>query len=366
VIITRTTFERWIEGDLLGTPRSDACKVLEHLLGEPAEILFGPPHPADAVTRVMTGPSPHLDAVASFRLADRQLGGGHVYNSLVLYLRNEIAPGLFGLAGSNGSEESLLAGAVLTEMAGWMAHDLGHDNVARGHFTSALKLAEAVGEPAVVANIDAGMSHLALQAGQAGEAANLAHRGLARLRTTEPVPVLTARLHAMKARAFARLDAPTQAQRSLDSAQEELHGADLATAPSWVAPFDHASLASETASVLLDLHRLPEAAEEAARALKLRDASRARSRALGQVTLARILIAQEQLDAACEISDELLGMSQVLGSVRVSRQLDLLQDAFEPYGRTSSVHQLLERMTAEARHRRLLLASLTVPEGLHE
>ncbi|MFF2852545.1 hypothetical protein ACFVT5_40555 [Streptomyces sp. NPDC058001] len=322
-----------------------------------------PPRPSPPLQDRREALSPHLDAMTSFRLADRQLGGGHVYPSLLAYLRTEVASSLIGLGSVQGAE-AFRDAAVLTEMAGWMAHDSGRDDVAQGHFTSALSFGQAAADPSVAANVEAGMSHLALQEGHADQALDLARSGLARLRATESVPVLSARLHAMKARSLARLGYAKQAQHSLDSARAELAAADTASVLNWVAPFDDAALASEAASILFDLRMFPAATEEATRALELRDASRARSRALRQITLARSLIAQGQLEAACVVTHDLLAACQSLGSVRVSRDLVDLQTVLEPYASSSRpVKEMLDRLTGVARHRRLLLASLTAAEG---
>ncbi|MCX4573474.1 hypothetical protein OHB41_09830 [Streptomyces sp. NBC_01571] len=134
-------------------------------------------------------------------------------------------------------------------------------------------------------------------------------------------------------------------------------------APQWVAPFDEAALASEAASVLLDLGALKAAAKEAQRALALRDASRVRSRAFGQVTLARVLLSQGQLDAACSVGMDLLSACQSVTSLRLSRQLDALQADFDLHRQAPEVRELLSQMTASAQHRRLLLSSLVLPEG---
>ncbi|MFF7644112.1 hypothetical protein [Streptomyces canus] len=364
-MVSRSAWERWMEGEIRGTPRADTSRILEHLLGEPADILFGPPHATTQLEEQAEGRSPHLDAVTTFRLADRQLGGGHVYSSLLIYLRSEVAPSLIGLGQVQGSQ-AFRDAAVLTEMAGWMAHDSGRDAVAHGHLVSALNFGQAVADPTVAANVEASMSHLALQGGHADQAVALARSGLGRLRGIQAMPVLASRLHAMKARALAALGQAKQAQQSLDSAREELAAVDTALIPNWVAPFDEAALASEAASILLELRAFPEALDEAKRALKLRDASRARSRGFGQITLAKILIAQDQVEAACVVSDDLLDACQSLGSVRISRELADLQVSLEPYGNSRPVKETLDRMSGVARHRRLLLASLTVPEGPQE
>ncbi|MEU1528009.1 hypothetical protein [Streptomyces fagopyri] len=376
VYVSRSTWDRWMVGDIKGLPRRPTCRILEHLLGETAERLFGPPHP-DAHQRAETGAaasaerslgnlglSPHVAAMESFRLADRQLGGGHVYRSVVHYLNTVVAPGLFSTTDQReNGEVAFGAAVVLTEMAAWMAHDVGRDDLASGHFDRALRLAQSLVDVTAGANVLAGMSHLALQTEQVTAAADLARSGLARLAVGPRVPALSARLHAMEARALAQLNEGRDAQRALDSARNALALARSVPTSHWVAPFDEAALASEAASALLDLGALDAAAQEAERALALRDASRVRSMAFGQVTLARVLLAQEQVDAACQVGVELLTAGQSVTSLRLSSQLDSLQAEFDRYRQVPEVRDLLSRMAAAAQHRRLLLGSLALPEG---
>ncbi|GLX22532.1 hypothetical protein [Streptomyces lavendulae] len=369
VYVSRSTWDRWMAGEIKGLPRHPTCRVLEHLLGKSAERLFGPAEP-DPGGR--TGPEPalrgvegpHVAALESFRLADRQLGGGHVYRSVVHYLTTVVAPGLFGSTESGEDGEGVFGAAVvLTEMAAWMAHDAGRDDLASGHFDRALRLAQSLTDVTAGANVLAGMSHLALQTQQVDIAADLARSGLARLSAGPRVPALSARLHAMEARALARRDEGRGARQALDSAREALSLAASVPMSPWVAPFDEAALASEAASALLDLGTLDAAADEATRALALRDASRVRSRAFGQVTLARVLLAQEHVDAACQVGVELLTAGQSVTSLRLSSQLALLQSDFGLHRQVPEVRDLLSRMAEAARHRRLLLGSLTLPEG---
>jgi tetratricopeptide (TPR) repeat protein len=377
VYVSRSSWDRWMVGDIKGLPRQATCRVLEHLFGEPAERLFAPleseaGQQADAgaaATAVgMAGDdsvaSPHLAAMESFRLADRQLGGGHVYRSVVHYLNTVVAPSLFSAADSREDGEIAFGAAVvLTEMAAWMAHDAGRDDLASGHFDRALRLARSLSDVTAGANVLAGMSHLALQTDQVEAAAELARSGLARLAAGQRVPTLSARLHAMEARALAQLNTEREAQRALDTARDALALAHTAPASQWVAPFDEAALASEAASVLLDLGALKAAAKEAERALALRDASRVRSRAFGQVTMARVLLAQGQPDAACSVGMELLDACQSVTSLRLSSQLDGLQADFGQHRQVPEVRELLSWMTTTAQHRRLLLGSLALPEG---
>lgn len=54
----------------------------------------------------------------SFRMADRLLGGGHLYGSVIHYLNSQVAPQIFGTGSVGSGPEAFLAAAALTEMAG--------------------------------------------------------------------------------------------------------------------------------------------------------------------------------------------------------------------------------------------------------
>ncbi|MFD1938394.1 hypothetical protein ACFSKW_43670 [Nonomuraea mangrovi] len=78
-----------------------------------------------------------IEAMSSFRGADRRVGGGHLYATVLGYLERDVAPRLF--SGSDGTT-AFVAAAAFTEMAGWMAHDAGQDDAAEHHFSRALDL----------------------------------------------------------------------------------------------------------------------------------------------------------------------------------------------------------------------------------
>lgn len=181
---------------------------------------------AARVGRTQTMPcssaSPDLAAVESFRAADRQLGGGHVYASVLHYLHHTVGPRVFGSETGYDPAHTFQAAAALTEMAGWMAHDTGHNQRASAHFAKALSLAKAGEDQALGANIMASMSHLALQTGHPDKAMSLAGAGRDHVTGGPRVPTLVARLHAMEARALAQLGNGDGARRALAEAQKEI------------------------------------------------------------------------------------------------------------------------------------------------
>ncbi|UED85198.1 helix-turn-helix domain-containing protein [Streptomyces profundus] len=146
-----------------------------------------------------------MAAMDSFRVADRQLGGGHLYEAVVRYLNSQMAPRIFGTKSVSSTPETFFAASALTEMAGWMAHDSGQDIQAGQHFEHALSLSRVGSDPALTAHIHASLSHLALQSGEPGKARDLARAGRDVAKVGSFVPMLGARLHAMEARALARL-----------------------------------------------------------------------------------------------------------------------------------------------------------------
>ncbi|WP_018542177.1 MULTISPECIES: tetratricopeptide repeat protein [unclassified Streptomyces] len=339
---------------------ADAFHIPGHLLGlarRPWE-----PAPADVVHRRADRPPPDGDdlvAMDHFRSADRQTGGGRLYGAVVRHLSDRVAP---RLVDADSGPQVFAAAAALTELAGWMAHDSGHDDRAGRHFARALPLARASGDLPLAANVAASNSHLALQAGEAARAAAWARTGLDLATQGPRVPALTARLHTMRARALAAAAQCIPAARALDAARRDLEGVADTDHP-WLSPFDAAALATESALILRDLDQLDEALTYAERAVDLREAGRARSLALSRITLVDVHVRRGDMDAAVSVGDDLLSTSPTLGSVRVMQQLDALRRLLEPYKAYEPVRQYLVRFDDARRARMLLLADIIPPSS---
>lgn len=305
--------------------------------------------------------SPDLAAVRSFRAADRQLGGGHLYASVLHYLHHKMGPRIFGGETGRDSAGTFQAAAALTEMAGWMAHDTGQNQRAGDHFTKALSLAKAGDDQALCANIMASMSHLALQAGHPDKAVSLARAGRDHVTRRSDISTLIARLHAMEARALAQLGDGDGARRSLAVAQKEIDKMPDTQSSPWISSFDMPALASEAALALQDAGQLSAAVEAAEEAIALRTGDRARSRVFSQITLALIRTRQGEPEAACEVGRALLGDCGTLGSLRITQQLDLLADALARHHAELIVKDFLDCLAATKRQRALILAGLGAP-----
>jgi hypothetical protein len=368
-------FYQWTTGDMAGLPYPDHCNVLEAMFpGYSARQLFEPRRDdspnGDGGFEVVThvGPSetstvhpglltiweasdsPSIAAIRamsdSFQLADRKLGGGLLYDSIMRYIRSEISSSLLDPPRDCSSSDLFSAAASLTEVAGWMAHDGGNDDKSKVHFGQAYRLAVAAENPVLCANVCASLSHLAIQQGQAEDAARISSAGLSRASPGEGAEQLVGRLHAMRARAAAIQGRERECRRALDAAYDSLNNYDGSLPVGWIARFDEASLAGESALCLYSLGALREAENEARKVIELRSTGdRVRSRTFGQLTLANVLLKAGAVEEAATVGSETCAVAHSLNSARVRSALAKLGQSLN-IGRTvAEVEFFLDRLS---------------------
>jgi transcriptional regulator with XRE-family HTH domain len=306
----------------------------------PPQVVVGPSDGFGA--SVAPWPTSDLAAMHAFRAADRRLGGGHMYTTVMTYLQVSIAPQIFGTrVGSDGAAVFTAAGA-LSEMAGWMAHDAGHDQMAGQHFRRSYDLAVMGGDRQLCAHILASMSHLALHLGRLAEAIELAERGQSALNNASPNHGVAARLMAMQARGLAATGEPGLCGKALLQAECALGRHPVEEVSPWVSQFDAGSLANESARCLRALGELDAARRQAEQIIALRSREQARSRAFGHLLLASVLIAQGRPDEACIVIQEALNATESLASFQVVQQLQQLREQLLPYRTVGAVARFLE------------------------
>lgn len=311
--------------------------------------------------RSLTGE--HLgSAMQSFRAADRQVGGSHLYATVVKYLYMEIAPRLFGMECDSDSQLVFTAAAALTEMAGWMAHDAGRDQTAEQHFARSFQLVRLGCDRQLSAHVLASMSHLAHHRRRPADAIQLAQRGLQSLAHGPRLPELEARLLAMQARGFAGSGSTSECAKLMRQAESALTAPAEEERSPWVSRFDEGSLASETAHCLCQLGDFDAARRDAQRIIELRPRERTRSRAFGHLILATTLIAQGKPDEACSVAQKVLEETQQLGSYLVNQQLLELRRRLEPFRRNQVVSDFLHSLEVALRDRLWLQRWLTREE----
>jgi len=344
-------------------------KAPQHSLAEspPAAPPSWPHAEAFASTSPRTGgsrsglpdPQDDMSAMRAFRAADMQVGGGHLYATVVSYLHREVAPRIFRGGGDHGDDQHVVfnGAAALTEMAGWMAHDAGRDTHADQHFARALDLVGIGGDRQLAAHVLGSKSHLAHHCNRPKQAVQLAGRGREVLQGGPVHPELEARLLAMQARGFAALRQAEECLSLLAEAERAL-GTNRDERPSpWVSHFDEASLASEAARCMRQLGDRAEARRQAERIITLRAGARTRSHAFGQLLLVAVLVAENRPDEACAVAKEVLDSTQWLGSFLVIQQLLQLKELLNPYQADAAVKDFIGCLEEAVHERRWLWQS---------
>jgi transcriptional regulator with XRE-family HTH domain len=297
--------------------------------------------------------SPSIAAIRamsdSIQMADRKLGGGKLYLTVTQYLRSEIAPYFLDPPSDCSPSELFSAAASMTEIAGWMAHDGGNNERARAHFANAYRLARAGENSALSANVCASLAHLAIQLDFPDDAERIASTGLQHVTETDGAKRLVARLHTMRARAYAMTGRETECLTNLGSAHESLASERDGSGIEWIAGFDEASLASESALCFLALGSLSQAEKESRKVIELRAGDRVRSRALGQLTLAAVLVREGAYDEAARVGVEICNVARELNSARVHLGLSKLGEYLTPHSAVSDVAEFLTIQTEVCR-----------------
>jgi tetratricopeptide (TPR) repeat protein/DNA-binding XRE family transcriptional regulator len=280
------------------------------------------------------------EAVRILRMADRQLAGGSLYTIVMRYLSSRVGPVLLS---EEGGSSVFIAAAGLTEMAGWMAHDSGRDDIAARHFQRALNLARAGDTDDLIAQIWASRAHLALHRADTGSALAAAEQAWRHLNGAED-SALRGRVLAMLTRAHAAQGDAIAARASLGQAEHLLSVPTVAPRSEWTSPFDLGSLASEAARSLLDLGDHTAAAEHAHHVLRLRSRERVRARALASLILARALIAGGQVEEAASLAGEVAGSTAAVGSFVAGSHLRAVAEELNPYRRLPEVATVLRNV----------------------
>ncbi len=289
-------------------------------------------------------------AMQAFRKADLQVGGGQLYATVARYLKTQVAPRLV-LCDPGDNEGVFTPAAAISEMAGWMAHDAGQDDVAGQHFGRALDLVSVGGDRQVRAHILASIAHLAHHLGDPGEALRASRDGLTVLVSGPRDPDLEAHLLALEARGHAALGEPGKAVLCLGLAERALEASRGEPRSEWVSVFDQGALASDAARCMRQLGELGEARRQAQRVFAMRPPGGPRSRAFGMFVHANVLVAQGEPDEACAMAAEILEATNALSSHIVVQQLLELRRLLKPYRSAAAVREFFAVLTPALRER---------------
>ncbi|MCP2259038.1 hypothetical protein LX15_002739 [Streptoalloteichus tenebrarius] len=377
---------RWFSGRLGGLPHPATCRVLEHMFGEPAEVLFGPPQPdpvpggPEATSSVAAEGGVETATTASWereiamaavesarfgQFAEQTNVGPHTleqfradaarivatYPTRPVYpvfvelreLRNRIFELLEGRQHPRQTRELYLVAGVLCGVLANASFDLGWLAAAETQARTAFLCAELAGNNALRAWIRGTQSLVAYWDERPRMAVDLAVDGWRYLPEAGTARV---RLAAIEARAQARLRdrrAAEDALRRAEQARNEVRGEDD---PGGMLAFPVAKQTFYSATSRLWLGEQADlvlAEQQAAEAVALYQEDPPEHRRLGELCLARLDLAaarlgRHDLEGAAEQVQEVMVMSGRRRTDSVHRRLRQVANALRrPHYQTSAL-----------------------------
>jgi len=281
--------------------------------------------------------------IHALRRVDNRFGGGYAHGVVLSYLKDEVHP-VLRMVQAHGIESRrvLQVVAELTQLAGWILHDVGENRLARWYFGESLRLAGASGDVAFTSEVLAGISHQAAYLGD-GRTAVDAAKASRRHAIRSGLPALVSEAAAMEAHGHALCgDAPAclsamrVAERSLDAVCDDCR-------PAWLEYFDRAYLSAKFAHALHALGESWPAERFAVRSLQMSEGYE-RGRLFNTVLLARIHVDRGDLDAACELGLRSVAMAGGIRSARGRGYLADLGRRLEPHAAAPQVRELREQI----------------------
>jgi hypothetical protein len=285
------------------------------------------------------------EMIVALRRVDNQFGGGNAHGAALGYLNGEVYPVLRIVRAQGTTPRRLMqVVAELTQLAGWISHDIGENGLARWHFGESLRLARTAGDEAFASEVLSGMSQQAayLRDGRTAVHAAQAARRHA-LRSDVPAlvseaAVMEAHGHALRRDARACLTAMQTAERTLDAVRDD-------NRPRWLAYFDAAYLAAKFAHALHALGELKSAERFAIRSLRMSEGYE-RGRLFNTILLARIHADSGEVDAACELGRRSVALASGIRSARGRGYLADLRRSLEPHAAVPQIRDLREQIDA--------------------
>ncbi|MGW9205696.1 XRE family transcriptional regulator [Embleya sp. NPDC055664] len=375
--VSRRTYARWLAGDLDGVPRTDACRVLEQLLGEDVESLFSTPARAPAEPGAQThaqAPFPALD-IGDLRHIAAALDDARRYldHDVVGYFRERLSacalddgasgprrtlPAVLGLIAAvtatvehvkaNVRADLLIVGTLAAEFAGWLYRDTGQPRLAESWRGQALEWARA-------AEAEPLQGYVLLKQAQAAwdERNPELMRELAEAVQTGPwllPPAVLAEAALQEARAHAMLTGDLDAvERKLDKAQELFtrHTDRQAGAASALSPHYAPALFGVQKAICLAEAGNPRRATDVYHSHLTPQAFSRRDYGYFLALMAGTLAAAGEPARAVEAGHEALTIAGASGSVRTYRELVRLLSHLEPWRSHASVRELRAQVEAE-------------------
>ncbi|PZG15059.1 XRE family transcriptional regulator [Micromonospora craterilacus] len=271
-------------------------------------------------------------ALAMFRQLDHTHGAGRVHAQVQRYVEGELNRLLANSPASEAIGRRLYTlAAGFFELCGYQAVDTGARGLAQRRYLRALRLTQAAddrlyGSYLLAVNI----GHLGLHCGYPEPALRMALTAV-RGSETQATPAVRAALHAVVARAHARLGHERDCLAHLDVAERHLGHSRPDDEPTWIRYLTPAYLADEIAHCFHDLGRPQQTQRHLSDALAALSPTHVRRLAIDTALLASSLAAAGHIDEACATARKAVDYAARTSSHRCLQRIVEVQADLEPY-----------------------------------
>lgn len=273
----------------------------------------------------------------------RKVGGMATRGRVVFFLNEYAAPTLRGTYTDAVGRQLHRAVGGLVSVAGICAYDADAQGIAQRYFHQALRLAKASGDRAFGAYVIALMTNQAMFLRDYRQALAFAEAAL-RTAGGEISPALAADLNAMKAKAYGRIKEQAYAHDSMRAAESAAGRIGAREEPPETGYVQPGLVDTQLAETLLSLGDLSAADAYAQQAADL--ATHPRGQVNRLVTLARVAIAQQQVDKAADAANTMLDLARGMESARLNSRFKAIADTLRPQD-AASAREVVERIDTD-------------------
>jgi transcriptional regulator with XRE-family HTH domain len=279
---------------------------------------------------------------STYRTLDNQYGGGHIRDSVIRFLGNDVVELLNGRYDPGTGRALFSAVAEATQLAAWTSYDAGMHGLAQRYMIQSLRFATAAADRALGAEILAAMSHQAAYMGASAEAVDLA---LAAGRTAKDagMAAIQAEAAVLEAQGYAVGSNENACTAALNRAEKIFNKAERASDPQWIGYFDEAYLAAKFGHCFTALGRGDIAQRFAARSLKMDGKNYARGRQFNLVLLAVAHVQDKEPEESARFGMKALDAVEGLHSSRARDYLADLANRLAPHVGLPPVREFTER-----------------------
>lgn len=243
-----------------------------------------------------------------------------------------------------------LVAAELSKVAASMSWDAGLNAEAQHYYLLSLRASHAAHDQLFGINVLAALARQMIYLNRGADALDIVRA--AADSTTRTTPRVHAMLRVREAWAHARMGRAEAFRRVTGKAEDLLSSEDSnAEDPYWIDGFDRAELSGTTGGRYLELATItgkPQAFVDAgtyiSEALRLRDGSNLRSRALDTINLARARLGTREPVEASRLALDAMGIARRTNSGHVDRKLLRFGEESAPYSKNPDVRQARQEL----------------------